>query len=241
MMRKTDCVSYSLAKPWLAVIAPALILAPTTLARVLKAVKAAVAAVAVIAVVLAPALLLAAALAAAAATALALAPAALARVLEAAAAATALVVLAAAVLLAAQALWHGLAGNKLGGRGWPVIAEKNSDTKNSVLSEIEKTDRTHDLTMVRRTDGTDTKIANKAVKVATAGNSKPGDGQPPRILPIVAEGKKPANKDLKKKATPEVTFLSMGDTDSDSDHDADRVTKVFASTSKPKNVQGRSR
>ena len=123
----------------------------------------------------------------------------------------------------------------------PVIAEKNSDTKNSVLSEIEKTDRTHDLTMVRRTDGTDTKIANKAVKVATAGNSKPRDGQPPRILPIAAEGKKPANKDLKKKATPEVSFFSMGDTDSDSDHDADRVTKDFASTNKPKNVQGRSR
>ena len=132
-------------------------------------------------------------------------------------------------------------GNKFGGRGWPVIAEKNSDTKNSVLSEIEKTDRTHDLTMVRRTDGTDTKIANKAVKVATAGNSKPRDGQPPRILPIAAEGKKPANKDLKKKATPEVSFFSMGDTDSDSDHDADRVTKVFASTNKPKNLQGRSR
>ena len=42
-------------------------------------------------------------------TALALAPAALARVLEAAVAATALVVLAAAVLLAVQALRHGLA------------------------------------------------------------------------------------------------------------------------------------
>ena len=99
-------------------------------------------------------------------------------------------------------------GNKFGGRGWPVIAEKNSDTKNSVLSEIEKTDPTHDLTMVRRTDGTDTKIANKAVKVATAENSKPRDGPPPRILPVAVavEGKKPSSKDLKKKATPEVTF-----------------------------------
>ena len=117
-------------------------------------------------------------------------------------------------------------GNKFRGRGWPVIAEKNSNTKNSVLSEIEKTDRTHDLTMVRRTDGTDTKIANKAVKVATAGNSKPRDGPPPRILPVAAEGPK---KVLKKKATPEVTFFSMGDTESDSDHDADKVTKAFAS------------
>ena len=86
-MRKIDCISYSLAKPWFAVLAPALLLAPTTLARVLKAVKAAVATVA-------------------AATALVLAPAALA---EAAVAATALVVVAAAVPLAAQALWHGLA------------------------------------------------------------------------------------------------------------------------------------
>ena len=78
MMR---CVSYSLAKPWLAV---ALILAPTTLARVLEA---AVATVAAIAVILAPALVLA--------------PVTLARVLEAAVAATALVVVAAAVPLAA--------------------------------------------------------------------------------------------------------------------------------------------
>ena len=91
--------------------------------------------------------------------------------------------------------------------------------------------------MVRRTDGTDTKIANKLVKVTTAGNSKPRDGQPQRILQIVVEGKKPANKDLKKKATPEVSFYSMGDTDSGSDHDADRATKAFASTNKPRNVQ----
>ena len=63
-------------------------------------------------------------------------------------------------------------GNNFGGRGWPVIAEKNSDTKNSVLSEIEKTDRTHELTMVRRTDGTDTKIANKAVKVQETANQE---------------------------------------------------------------------
>ena len=68
-------------------------------------------------------------------------------------------------------------GNKFGGRGWPVIAEKDSDTKNSVLSEIEKTDPTHDLTIVRRTDGTDTKIANKAVKVATAENSRQAPGK----------------------------------------------------------------
>ena len=88
-MRKTDCISYSLAKPWFAVLAPALLLAPTTLARVLKAIKAAVAV--------------------AAATALVVVLAALARVLEAALAATALVVVAAAVPLAAQALWHGLA------------------------------------------------------------------------------------------------------------------------------------
>ena len=60
-------------------------------------------------------------------------------------------------------------------------------------------------------------------------------------MPIAAEGKKPPSKDLKKKATPEVSFFSMGDTDSDSDHDADKVTKAFASTNKPKNVQGQSR
>ena len=73
--------------------------------------------------------------------------------------------------------------------------------------------------------------------MATAGNSKPKDGPPLKILPVAAEGKKPPNKDLKKKATPEVSFFSMGDTDSDSDHDADRATKAFASTNKPKNVQ----
>ena len=68
-----------------------------------------------------------------------------------------------------------------------------------MLFEIDKTDPTHDLTMVRRTDGTDIKITNKLVKVATAGHSKPRDGPPPRILPVAAERKKPSNKDLKKK------------------------------------------
>ena len=65
-MRKTDCISYSLAKPWLAVLAPALllaaaleavaaivvVLAPATLARVLEAAVAATALVVVAAAVL---------------------------------------------------------------------------------------------------------------------------------------------------------------------------------------------
>ena len=94
--------------------------------------------------------------------------------------------------------------------------------------------------MVRRTDGTDIKIANKAVKVATAGNSKPRDGPPPRILPIAAEGKKPPNKDLKKKAT-QVLIFHTGDNESDEHHDANTVRKAFAGTNGPKNVQGRGR
>ena len=129
-------------------------------------------------------------------------------------------------------------GKKFG--SGPVITGKNSNTRNSVLSEIEKTDATHNLSRVRRTDGTDVKITNRVVTVVTAGNSIPRDGPPPRILPITTERKKQPTKDLKKKATQVLTFHT-GDTESEEDHDADTVRKAFASTNAPRNVQGRGR